>query len=212
MERPDMQRHELPFASMSTGAGYALLTSVVVPRPIAWVITRSASGTVNLAPHSFFTVASHAPPVIQFTSVGAKDTLRNARETGELVVHLSPEWLIDEVNLTGVNAPPDVSEVELAGLETEPSVAVACPRLVASPVALECTLERLVEVGACTLVLARVVHASVDEAALDLSDPERPYADIRRLRPLARLGRDEWSTIGEIVTRKRPVWGRDLGP
>ncbi len=207
-----MTRHEMPFAAMSTGAGYALLTSVVVPRPIAWVLTRSATGVVNLAPHSFFTVASHEPPVIAFTSVGAKDTLRNVLDTGELVVHLSPEPLIDAVNLTGVDSPPDVSEVELAGLETEPGIVVGCPRLVASPVALECVLERTVEVGSSTMVLARVVHAAVDEDVLDLSDPKRPYAAIRRLRPLARLGRDEWSTIGEVLTRTRPVWGRDVGP
>ena len=67
---------------------YKLLTSVVVPRPIAWVSSRSATGVDNLAPHSFFTVSCVNPPMVQFTSVGTKDSLRNVRETGEFVVCL----------------------------------------------------------------------------------------------------------------------------
>jgi len=72
---------------------YRLLTAVVVPRPIAWVSTVSAEGVHNLAPHSFFTVACVEPPVIQFTSVGRKDSLRNVEATGEFVVNLAPKTL-----------------------------------------------------------------------------------------------------------------------
>src|SRR5687768_5373212 len=75
---------------------YPLLNSVVVPRPIAWVSTTSADGVDNLAPHSFFTISSVSPPVVQFTSVGTKDSLRNARATGEFVVSLCPEELIEQ--------------------------------------------------------------------------------------------------------------------
>ncbi|KFF59417.1 flavin reductase, partial [Cryobacterium sp. MLB-32] len=68
---------------------YRLLTSVVVPRPIAWVSSTSATGVHNLAPHSFFTVASVNPPIVQFTSVGEKDTLRNIQATKDFVVNFS---------------------------------------------------------------------------------------------------------------------------
>jgi len=111
------------------GAGiYPWLTSVVVPRPIAWVSSRSVDGVDNLAPHSFFTVAGIDPPVVQFTSVGVKDSLRNVLATGEFVVCLTPEPLVEQVNLTGTDFPADVSEYDaVAGLTREPSSKVAPP-------------------------------------------------------------------------------------
>ncbi len=83
---------------------YRLMTALVVPRPIAWISTVDAQGRGNLAPHSFFTVACANPPILAFTSVGEKDTLRNVRETGELVVNLATQPLTDAVN--GSSAPP----------------------------------------------------------------------------------------------------------
>src|SRR5689334_25405496 len=77
---------------------YRLLTGLVVPRPIAWVSTLDAQGRGNLAPHSFFTVASGNPPVVLFSSLGRKDTVRNIEDTGEFVVNLSSEALLDQVN------------------------------------------------------------------------------------------------------------------
>ena len=172
---------------------YRLLNSVVVPRPIAWVSTTSAEGVDNLAPHSFFTVACVDPPIVQFTSVGRKDSLANAEATGEFTVSTTPEWLFEEINATGTNFPADVGEFAEVGLEKEPSLRVRPPRVARSPVALECVLERTVELGDSTVVFGRVVHAAVDD---DVLVDGRP--DIHRLRPLARLGGDEWSTIGEV--------------
>ena len=93
---------------------YALLNNVVLPRPIAWVSTRSAAGVDNLAPHSYFTISSVSPPVVQFTSVGSKDSLRNAVATGEFVVCLCPQELVEKVNLTATDFPPDISEYDLS--------------------------------------------------------------------------------------------------
>jgi flavin reductase (DIM6/NTAB) family NADH-FMN oxidoreductase RutF len=110
MERRDYDPDELGIAL------YPLLNSVVVPRPIAWVSTRSADGVDNLAPHSFFTVSSVSPPVVQFTSVGAKDSLRNAEATGEFVVCMATEELADQVNTVGaVTDRRRVPYVEIAG-------------------------------------------------------------------------------------------------
>lgn len=114
-----MSRREIDPADHPPADVYRLLTAVVVPRPIAWVSTRSADGVDNLAPHSFFTVACAQPPIVQFTSVGVKDTLRNVRATREFVVHLASEPLIDQVNLTGADQPAGVSEFDAAGLERE---------------------------------------------------------------------------------------------
>lgn len=178
---------------------YKLLTASVVPRPIAWVSTRSAAGLDNLAPHSFFTVACVNPPMVQFTSVGKKDSLRNARETGEFVVCVATEPLFDQVNATATNFPSGVSEFSAVGLTAEPSAVVAPPRVAGSPVAFECRVEHVLELGDSTVVIGRVVHAAITTDVLDGDLGEGGLPAIGKLRPLARLGRNEWSTIGEVL-------------
>ncbi len=185
--------------AMDRASFYKLLTSVVVPRPIAWVSTiEPSSFTANLAPHSFFTVACVSPPVVQFTSVGRKDSLRNIEETGEFVVNFAPEHLFEQINATGTDFPRGVSEFDEVGIAREPSVRVKPPRVAASPVALECELHSTVRLGDSTVVFGRVVHAAVSEAVLTDGLPE-----VRALRPLARLGKDEWGTLGEVLEIKR---------
>jgi len=179
-------------------AVYPLLNSVVVPRPIAWVSTTSPEGVDNLAPHSFFTIAGIDPPVVQFTSVGAKDSLRNALATGEFVVALCSEPLLEQVNRTGTDYPPDTSEYDAVGLTRESSRLVTPPRVAESPVNLECRLVGTRAFGDCTVVFGQVVHVAVDEAVLREG---RPAVDL--LRPLARLGADEWSTIGVVTDHRR---------
>ncbi|KOX15522.1 flavin reductase family protein [Nocardiopsis sp. NRRL B-16309] len=174
-------------------AFYRLLTAVVVPRPIAWVSTTSAAGVDNLAPHSFFTIACTEPPIVQFTSVGRKDSLRNAEETGEFVVNLASEPLQEQINATGTPFPPEVGEFDRVGVGREPSAVVKPPRVAASPVALECVLHSTLCLGDSTVVFGRVVHVALDEDVLVDGHPE-----VTRLRPLARLGRNEWSTLGEV--------------
>jgi flavin reductase (DIM6/NTAB) family NADH-FMN oxidoreductase RutF len=177
---------------------YPWLTSVVVPRPIAWVTSRSPEGVDNLAPHSFFTVAGIDPPVVSFTSVGHKDSLRNILATGEFVISMCTEQLMERVNLTGTDFPKDTSEYDAAGLTREPSLKVAPPRVAESPVAIECRLVDTKRFGICTVVFGEVVHLAVDEAVLR---DGRPAIDL--LRPVARLGANEWSTIGTVSSRRR---------
>lgn len=178
---------------LSAVAFYRLLTATVVPRPIAWVASRSPGGVDNLAPHSFFTVASTDPPIIQFTSVGEKDSLRNIRATGEFTVNFTPEELFERVNATATAFGSEVSEFDAAGVQREPSAVVNTPRVRESPVALECRLHNLIPVGNCTLVLGQVVHAAISETVLD---GDHPRTDL--LKPLSRLGRDEWGTLGDV--------------
>ena len=179
-------------------AFYALLNSIVVPRPIAWVSTLSADGVLNLAPHSFFTVSCVRPPMVQFTSVGRKDSLNNVEATGEFVVNFAAEPLFEQVNATGTNFPPSVDEFAAVGLTTEPATTVAVPRVAESPVAIECGLHTTLELGDSTVVIGRVRHIAVNPTVLDGDHPE-----ITLLRPLARLGRDEWSTLGEVRSISR---------
>jgi flavin reductase (DIM6/NTAB) family NADH-FMN oxidoreductase RutF len=187
-------RRDFDPAETGTRAFYRLLNSVVVPRPIAWVSSVSADGVENLAPHSFFTVACVDPPVVQFTSVGRKDSLRNVEATREFVVNLAPEPLFEQINATGTDFPAGVSEFDAVGVAREPGIRVAAPRVADSPVALECTLQATTRFGDSTVVFGRVVLASVRE---DVLDGDRPAVD--RLRPMARLGGNEWMRLGEVV-------------
>src|SRR3954452_9951613 len=160
------ERLELSVEDLGQGGTYPWLTAVVVPRPIAWVSSVSADGVVTLAPHSFFTVASAEPPVVAFTSVGTKDSLRNIRATGEFVVNVAPRSLAEQVNRTSTDFPPDVDELAVAGLTPQPSRLVTPPRRVESPVALESMADGERSFGRSTVVSGRVVHLSVSRAAL----------------------------------------------
>lgn len=184
---------------------YRLLTAVVVPRPIAWVSTLSPDGVVNLAPHSFYTVACARPPIVQFSSVGKKDTLRNVLATGEFVVNLSPAPLLDQVNGTAARFAPDASEAAELGIAMEPSRTVAPPRVAASPASIECTLHSTHELGDSTVVLGDVRMISVSEDVLVDGHP-----DFTRLDPLARLGKDEWALHAEVVSVRRPQRPEDI--
>jgi flavin reductase (DIM6/NTAB) family NADH-FMN oxidoreductase RutF len=184
---------------------YRLMTAVVVPRPIAWVTTLSAEGTVNLAPHSFYTVACANPPIVQFSSVGRKDTLRNVRATGEFVVNLSYGPLIEAVNNTSAAFDQDVSEPAQLGITMEPSELVRPPRVQDSPVSIECTLHSTNELGDSTVVLGTVQAITAAEEVLVDGHPEYD-----RLDPLARLGKDEWGVAAQVRSIRRPRRPEDI--
>jgi flavin reductase (DIM6/NTAB) family NADH-FMN oxidoreductase RutF len=188
-----MTRIDFDPAEIGHNMFYFFLNSVVVPRPIAWVSTRSSEGVDNLAPHSFFTVSSVDPPIVQFTSVSRKDSLKNIEQNGEFVVCLAPAYLMAEVNATGTDFPSDVSEFDAVGLQREPSLRVTPPRVAASPMALECKLHSLASFGRDTVVFGRVVHAVVSESGLRNG---RPAIDL--LQPISRLGGNEWGHLGQI--------------
>lgn len=178
---------------------YRLLTALVVPRPIAWVASVSAAGVGNLAPHSFFTVASADPPIVQFTSVGAKDTLRNVLETREFTISLASAPLIDEVNASSATYAAGVDEATELGIAMAPSAVVVPPRVAASPASLECRLHATLPIGDSTIVLGDLVAVTVDPAVLV---DDRPALDL--LAPLSRLGGDEWGLPPTVVRRPRP--------
>ncbi len=187
-------RIDIDPSETDAGAFYLLLNSVVIPRPIAWVSSRSATGVDNLAPHSFFTVSSVDPPIVQFTSVGRKNSLSNVEQTREFVVCLTPARLLEQVNATSTNFPPEISEFDAVGVQREPSVRVAPPRVADSPVALECVLHATVSFGASTVVMGRVVLAAVSEDAIRGG---RPAVDL--LRPTSRLGGNQWADVGQVT-------------
>lgn len=189
------------------GSFVRAVKSVVVPRPIAWVSSVSAAGVDNLAPHSFFTVASSTPTIVQFVSVGEKDSLRNIRHSREFVVNLAPARLFEQINATGTDYPPEISEFDAVGLTREPSRTVSAPRVAESPAAIECRLHgEPLPIGDSFLVFGEVTHVVVDGTALDERGPL-----VGSLDPIARLGRDEWGELGRIRSARRIPY-RDAAP
>jgi flavin reductase (DIM6/NTAB) family NADH-FMN oxidoreductase RutF len=193
-------------ADDETVDAYRLMTAVVVPRPIAWVTTLSADGTVNLAPHSFYTVASADPPIVQFTSVGDKDTLRNVLATREFVVNLAYGPMIEAVNNSSAGFADDQSEPAHLGIEMAPSLEVAPPRVAGSPVSIECRLHSTNRLGGSTVVLGEVVLFTVADEVLVEGHPEYDLLD-----PLARLGKDEWGVHAQVSSIRRPRRPEDIG-
>ncbi|MFI7482542.1 flavin reductase family protein [Kocuria sp. M1R5S2] len=189
------------------GSFVRAVKSLVVPRPIAWVSSVSAAGVHNLAPHSFFTVASGSPTIVQFVSVGEKDSLRNIRHSREFVVNLAAAGLFERINATGTDYPPGISEFDAAGLTREPSLTVAAPRVAESPAAIECRLHgEPLPIGDSFLVFGEVTHVVVDEDAMDERGPV-----VRSLDPIARLGRNEWGELGRIRSIRRVPY-RETAP
>ena len=140
----DIDRH---FYRPSEGHGLAHdpLNSIIGPRPIGWISSRGANGLLNLAPYSFFNAFNYRPPIIGFSSTSAKDSLRNARETGEFVWNLATRILAEKMNATSAPAPYGIDEFELAGLTPVASRVVSVPRVAESPVNFECVVTDIVQ-------------------------------------------------------------------
>ena len=147
--------------------------AIVGPRPIGWISTRSASGAVNLAPYSFFNAFNYTPPIVGFASIGYKDTVRNAEQTGEFAWNLVTRPLAEAMNQTCASVPPEVDEFTLAGLTPVPSRLIAVPRVMESPVSFECRCTQIVQLQGANgeqvptwLVLGEVVAVHIAQALL----------------------------------------------
>jgi flavin reductase (DIM6/NTAB) family NADH-FMN oxidoreductase RutF len=179
---------------------YKLLVGVVVPRPIAFVSTISPEGVLNLAPFSFFTVASANPPVLCFTASyrePRKDTLVNVRATNEFVVNIVSEEFAAKMNATSGEYPYDVDEFAVSGLTPVPSDLVRPPRVKESHASMECRLLQTVEVSnqrfGGTLILGEVVRFHIDDAIFEdfRIDPDK----------LGAVGRMAGSTYARTTDR-----------
>lgn len=215
---PDADRPtaHFDFASMSGPERYRLLASAVVPRPIAWVVTCAPDGTVNAAPYSFFNIFGADSPVLAFGILARpgrpKDTAANIRATGEFVVNLVPFALAEAMNITCIDAPPEVDEVELAGLAAVPSLAVRPPRLAASPVGFECRAMHVLDTGpGQLLVVGEILHAHFAQDVLT-GPAGHPRIDVRALDLIGRMhGASAYLRTRDMFDLPRPVWREATG-
>lgn len=182
-----------------------------MPRPIAWVTSRNPkTGVVNLAPFSFFTGCSVLPPMICFAAErrwgDRKDTVKNIEDTGEFVVNIASVKLASEVVVSAQDFPPDVSEVEEAGLHLLPGDMVQVPRIEEAPVSLECRLHQITVLGTSphSLVIGHVLQFHVCD---DVYDGGRINFDT--LDALGRLSGDWYITTRDKINVKRRDFRKD---
>jgi len=196
-------------APLSAGVLYRLLSGSVCPRPIAWVATQDKRGNANLAPFSFFNVASIDPPVLAFSplldgSAQPKDTLRNLNEVEECVVHVGTEGLSEALNTTSASLPRGEDEFVLAGLEKAAMPGVSVPRIAAAPVAFGCKLVDVIHFGgrplAGSLVLVQVVAIHADNSVWD-----GRHVNMEILQPIGRLAGSDYVRITDRFSIERPA-------
>ena len=181
---------------------YKLLSGSIVPRPIAWLTSQNSDGLVNVAPFSFFNVASANPPLLSVSFTADKDTLNNLLATKEAVVHLVNRDNVALMNETAALLPADVSEAEHFSLDLEPSKVVQVPSLTAATVRLETRLFKHIPLGETGhIVLLEVVHFSFAD---DILDESNFHIDLDKLDPIARLAGNAYAGLGDQFEMIRP--------
>jgi flavin reductase (DIM6/NTAB) family NADH-FMN oxidoreductase RutF len=192
-------------ADLNPQQTYKLITGVVVPRPIAWICSRSPHGVLNLAPFSAFTFVSTKPPLLG-VNVGRKagvrkDTGHNIHANGEYVVHIGDVSQVRAIHESSVEHAPEVSEVELLGLQTTPSERIGVPRLTAPPIAMECRLHRAIEFGdtGSEFIVGEVLVFHLRDGLL-----HDGKIDSAALDPLCRLAGPRYAGLGPVISM-RPI-------
>ncbi|MGA2437465.1 MAG: flavin reductase family protein [Acidobacteriaceae bacterium] len=188
---------------------YNLLIGLVAPRPIAWVTSMDEAGRLNAAPFSSYNYLCANPPIVGMGVTDRpgtrtpKDTARNIRRTGEYVINVVTEDLIEKMNICATDFPDGVNELEMAGLTTAPSSVVKVPRIAEAHAALECTEFTTMEIGRSRIVLGRVVAMYVEDRFVD---PAGPYILSEELHAMGRMNglgnyvktRDAFVTVPRI--------------
>jgi flavin reductase (DIM6/NTAB) family NADH-FMN oxidoreductase RutF len=193
-------------AKRNHGLPHDPFKAIVTPRPIGWITTMSAQGAINLAPYSFFNGVSTRPPMVMFSSEGHKDSVTNAKETGEFVCNLATWDLREQMNASSATFPHGVNEMEKTGLKAAPSKLVKPPRVAASPCAMECKVTQVVRLEYLPgnapetyVVFGQVIGIHIDEKFI-----KDGLLDTAAMKPIARCGYHDYSLRDETFTMVRP--------
>ncbi|WP_409296717.1 flavin reductase family protein [Peribacillus sp. SCS-26] len=194
---------------LSERENYKFLIGSVIPRPVALVTTVSAEGVVNAAPFSYFNIVSSNPPMISISiqrrNGEQKDTAKNASLSGEMVVHITDEDIVEAANETAAELDYNHSEIERAGFTLIQSTAVKVPGIREAKVRLECKIERIIPLGGtgdkpgCDLIIGRVSRYHIEEQLY-----EKGRIDPCGLKPVSRLAGNSYAKLGEIFDLERP--------
>lgn len=159
------------------GSGHGLahdpFNSIIAPRPIGWISSQNIHGQVNLAPYSFFNALNYHPPLIGFSSVGSKDSLRNIKQTREFCWSLVSLPLAEQMNITSAAVSAQTDEFELAGLQKQAAKVIKVPFVAASPVAMECKLSDIIQLRGASgepcdswFIIGEVVGVHIDRSLI----------------------------------------------
>lgn len=180
--------------------------AIVAPRPIGWISSLDRQGKMNLAPYSYFNGVASYPPMVMFSSEGAKDSVRNVSETMEFVCSLATWDLREAMNRTSESVAHGVNEFELAGLTPVSSKLVKPPRVGESPCAIECKATDIVQMKGADgtprqnyVVFGEVVGIHIDEKYI-----ENGILNAAAMKPIARLGYRDYSVVTELFQMTRP--------
>jgi flavin reductase (DIM6/NTAB) family NADH-FMN oxidoreductase RutF len=185
---------------------YYLMTSLVVPRPVGWISTISASGVRNVAPYSYFNLMGSDPFYVAFGSTGVKDSLRNLREVPEFVANIVSMPVLERMNFTSCDFPGEEDEFLWAGLTPAPAATVRPARVAEAKAHLECVVIQIVTDRNTNIVLGRIVHAHVDRSVW-----RDGRVDPKLLDPVCRLSGSGYAALGDLVTVERPYWRNIAG-
>ncbi|MDU0114716.1 flavin reductase family protein [Psychrosphaera aquimarina] len=196
---------------LSANNVYHLMTQTIIPRPIAWVLTDSGDQNYNLAPFSYFTAVSSAPPLLMF-SVGkkpdgsAKDTTVNVKQNKKLVIHIANSDQSKAVTASAATLEHGESELLSTGLETVEFEGFSLPRLKDCHIAFACTLFETQELGETpqTLIFAKIEHIYINDEVINIDDKGRVKVLANKVNPLSRLGGSEYGSLGDIISNIRP--------
>ncbi|BAM04938.1 flavin reductase family protein [Phycisphaera mikurensis] len=199
------------FNGLASKERYKLLSSFVVPRPIALVTSLGEAGVVNAAPYSFFNCFGSDPGLV-ILNVGdrpeddhggvAKDTARNAERHGFFVVNAVDAGMAERMNGCAASFPPGESEAEAVGFTLAACPGTDVPRIAEAPASFACRTHRVEAIGGNRLVLGEVLHGSFREG---LVDPESWRVDPDAFTPLGRLGgAGGYTRCGDRLEMKRP--------
>jgi flavin reductase (DIM6/NTAB) family NADH-FMN oxidoreductase RutF len=187
-------------------AFYFLMNALVVPRPIGWISTVSASGVKNLAPYSHFNLMGSDPFYVAFASTGVKDTITNLREVPQFVANIVSMDLLERMNFTACDFPREEEEFGWAGLTPLPAATVRPARVGEAKAHLECEVAQIVTDRNTNIVLGRILHAHVVSSVW-----RNGRVDVSLLDPACRLSGSGYAALGELVNVQRPEWSSVKG-
>ena len=205
VEVPHTEMVTVDIDSLPVKERYKLLIGGIIPRPIAFVSTVNSEGLVNLAPFSFFNGVASNPPTLMISIArkpdgSKKDTLNNIEATGEFVVVGANQYITTPLTHCAAEFPSDMSELEITGLTSVPSLKVKPPGIREALIQFECILQQAIEIGdgtagSATLVLGRIVVVHMEKTAY-----ENGRINPSILKPVSRLGGFNYATLGEVVS------------
>jgi flavin reductase (DIM6/NTAB) family NADH-FMN oxidoreductase RutF len=199
-------------SELSESQVYFSMTQTVIPRPIAWVLSENQSGSLNLAPFSYFNAVCSDPPLVMI-SVGKKpdgsfkDTLVNIEQRSDFVIHIVSKHLLDPMNQSSATLPAEESELELIGLQTAPMPGSRLPRLADARIAFACERYEIHKIGGVpqSLILGKMSGIFVDDDVVETDAKGRIKINAEGVNPLGRLGAGEYVSFGEKIRLARPV-------